>query len=174
MENATTTRPEANEYAPYFEKYVSLVPADDVLATLSRQLEDTLATLRSIPEEKADSRYAEGKWSIKELVGHMADCERIFGYRALCFARNDQTPLPGFEQDDYVKGGNFDEHRLNDLIEELELARKANLSLFRHLNPEAWTRTGDANGSQASVRAIAYIMAGHETHHMRILRERYL
>jgi hypothetical protein len=107
-------------------------------------------------------------------VGHLVDSERVFGYRALRFARNDQTPLPGFEQDDYVSNGGFGERRLSDLIEELEHVRKASLSFFRHLDEEAWARTGSANDSLISVRAIAYIIAGHEMHHMRVLRERYL
>jgi uncharacterized damage-inducible protein DinB len=175
MENGTHARPETDEYVPYYQKYISLVPEEtDVLTTLDRQFENTLATLRSIPEERGDFRYAEGKWSIKELVGHLTDSERIFGYRALRFARNDQTPLPGFEQDDYVSNGRFGERRLSDLVEELEHLRRANLSLFRHLDSEAWMRRGDANGSLISVRAIVYIVAGHEIHHMRILRERYL
>jgi uncharacterized damage-inducible protein DinB len=174
MENSPTTRPETNEYAPYYEKYVSLVPEGDVVATLGQQLESTLATLRGITDEQADSRYAEGKWSIKELLGHIIDTERIFGYRALRFARNDQTPLSGFEQDGYVASARFGERRLSDLAEEFEHVRRANLALFRHLDTEAWARSGEASDNQVSVRALAHIIAGHETHHMRILRERYL
>lgn len=174
MENITATRPEANEYAPDFGRYISLVPAGDVVATLSRQLEETLATLRGIGEEQADSRYAEGKWSIKELVGHVIDGERIFAYRALRFARNDQTPLPGFEQDDYINNARFGDYQLSELIEEFEHVRKATLSLFRHLDAGAWSRQGSANDALVSVRALAYIIAGHEAHHMNILRERYL
>lgn len=174
MENATNARPAAGEYAPYYERYISLVPAGDVVATLGQQLEETLTLLGSIPEEKADSRYAPGKWSIKELVGHVIDGERIFGYRALRFARNDQTPLSGFEQDDYVSNGGFGERRLSDLAEEFAHVRRANLYMLRGLSAEAWRRQGDANGQMVSVRALAHIIAGHETHHMRILRERYL
>jgi uncharacterized damage-inducible protein DinB len=174
MENPSTTRPAASEYAPYYEKYTSLVPAGDIVDTLNSQLESTLSTLRAITEEQGDSRYAEGKWSIKELLGHIIDAERIFSYRALCFARGDRTPLNGFEQDDYVAGGNFSERSISDLIEEFEHVRRANLSLFRHLNTEAWMRSGEASDNQVSVRALAHIIAGHETHHMRILRERYL
>lgn len=174
MESPSTIRPETSEYASDFEKYVSLVPAGDVVDTLNSQLDGTLSTLRGITEEQADSRYAEGKWSIKELLGHIIDAERIFGYRALRFARGDQTPLSGFEQDDYVAGGNFGERRMSDLIEEFEHIRRANLLLFRHLNTEAWMRSGAANDNQISVRALAHIIAGHEAHHMRILRERYL
>lgn len=174
MENIADTRPRADEYAPSYSQYVSRVPEGNVLATLGEQLESTLAVLRNIPEEKGNSRYAEGKWSIKELVGHMVDAERIFGYRLLRFARNDQTPLPGFEQDDYVANGGFDKCRLSDLVEELEHVRKSNLSLLRNLDAEAWQRRGDANGQPVSVRALAHIIAGHEAHHMEILRTRYL
>jgi uncharacterized damage-inducible protein DinB len=174
MESPSMTRPDASEYASYFEKYTSLVPAGDIVETLSRQLESTLSTLRGITEEQSDSRYAEGKWSIKELLGHIIDGERIFSYRALRFARGDRTPLSGFEQDDYVAGGNFAERSMSDLIEEFEHVRRASLSLFRHLNAEAWTRNGEASDNQISVRALAHIIAGHETHHIRILRERYL
>ena len=174
MEHVAIAPPEAGEYAPYYERYISLVTGGDVVAALSQQLESTLDTLRGISEEQADSRYAEGKWSVKELVGHVIDTERIFGYRALRFARNDQTPLSGFEQDDYVDNAGFGACSLSDLIEELEHVRRANLLMFRHLDREAWQRQGEASGQQVSVRALAYIIAGHETHHMRVMRERYL
>lgn len=174
MENVNIARPDKSEYAPDYEKYMALVPEGDVIATLSRQLETTLDTLRSIPEEKANSRYAEGKWSVKELIGHVIDSERIFGYRALRFARNDQTPLPGYEQDDYVNNARFGELSLNALAEELEHLRKANLCLFRQFDAETWQRQGEANEQKASVRALAHIIAGHEAHHMQILRTRYL
>lgn len=170
----TSKRPATTEYATYYERYVSLVPEGDILDTLRRQLESTLELLRGIDEEKSDSRYAEGKWSIKELVGHVTDGERIFGYRALRFARGDETPLPGFEQDDYVSNGNFADYSLSELAAEFELVRLANLSLFRHLDEAAWERSGEASENLVSVRALAYLLAGHEAHHMRILRERYL
>ncbi|HEY0385798.1 MAG TPA: DinB family protein [Pyrinomonadaceae bacterium] len=174
MENITAARPASIEYAPYYGKYISLVPEGDVVVSLSRQLESTLAVLQEIPEERADTRYAEGKWSIKELLGHISDTERIFGYRALRFARNDQTPLSGFEQDGYVLNSNFGAYRLSELADEFAHVRRANLSLFRHLDREAWLRSGEASGAQVSVRALAYIIAGHEAHHIQILRERYL
>lgn len=174
MENIAHARPGADEYAPYYSKYISRVPEGDVISILSQQLESTLAVLRNITEEQANSRYAEGKWSIKELIGHLTDSERIFGYRALRFARNDQTPLPGFEQDDYVANAGFDKCSLSNLVEELEHVRRSNLSLLRNLDAEAWQRRGDANSQEVSVRALAYIIAGHETHHMEILRTRYL
>lgn len=166
--------PEATEYAPYYGKYVSLVPEGDILATLSEQMEETLRTLRGIDEEKAAYRYAPGKWSVKELVGHMIDAERIFAYRALRFARNDATELPGFEQDDYIRHAAFDGCPLEELAREFELVRGGSLLLFRHLKEEAWQRRGRASNAEVTVRALAYIMAGHERHHMEILKARYL
>jgi uncharacterized damage-inducible protein DinB len=174
MQNAAATQPQTTEYAPYYGKYTALVPEGDILETLSSQLENTLSTLRALSEEQAASRYAPGKWSIKEVVGHMIDGERIFTHRALRFARNDSTPLPGFEQDDYVGAGNFDRRSINDLIEEFEQVRRATLCLLRSLDEEAWLRRGIASEAEVSVRALAYITAGHETHHMQIIRERYL
>lgn len=174
MQSITATQPEANEYAPYYGKYVVLVPQGDVVATLSRQLEETLAVLGGLSEAQGDSRYEPGKWSIKELVGHITDSERIFGQRAFRFARGDEQPLPGFEQDDYVRAAGFDNRQLKDLIEEFELVRRANLSLFRSLDESAWLRRGTASDAQVSVRALAYIMAGHVVHHLNILRTRYL
>jgi uncharacterized damage-inducible protein DinB len=174
MPSVTATQPDANEYAQYYGKYISLVPAGDVVATLSRQLDDTLSLLRGLSEEQAESRYAPGKWSIKEVVGHMLDTERIFGHRAFRFARGDQQPLPGFEQDPYVVAADFGHRPLNELAAEFEHLRRANLYLLGSLDEEAWLRRGVASDNEVSVRALAYIMAGHEAHHMRIVRERYL
>jgi len=169
-----TNRPEATEYAPYYGKYVSLVAGDDILAALSDQLSVTLALLGSVPESQAGFRYAAGKWSMKELLGHVIDGERIFAYRALRFARNDRTPLPGFEQDDYIRNASFDACSLAALAAEFESVRRATLFLFRHLDGEAWMRRGVASESEVSVRALAYMIAGHELHHVGILRDRYL
>lgn len=174
MSAVISHRPASTEYAPYYERYVSLVLDDDIVPILNRQVESSVLLLRSIPESQAGSRYAPGKWSIKELVGHMVDCERIFGYRALTFARNDATPIPGFEQDDYVAAAEFDRYPLSELTTEFEYLRRSNVQLFKHLDADAWTRKGVANGNAVSVRALAYIMAGHEAHHMGVLRERYL
>ncbi len=174
MPDSIITPPSATEYAPYYGKYVSLVPPGNILHTLGLQLNDTLALLRSIPESLGDARYAPDKWSIKELVGHMSDTERIFGYRALRFARNDQTTLPGFEQNGYVNSAAFDECLLSDLASEFGFIRQSNISLFRQLKQEAWERTGIASESLVSVRALAYIIAGHEIHHRNILRANYL
>ena len=164
--------PDSTEYAPYFGKYISLV-AGDVVAALEDQPRETLALL-SLSEEQGDYRYAPGKWSVKEMLGHMIDTERVFSYRALCFARNDQTPLASFEQDDYVRYGDFTDRRLSDLTEEFVCVRRSTVWLFRTLSAEAWMRLGVASGNPVSVRAIAYIIAGHELHHRTILKEKYL
>jgi hypothetical protein len=167
-------RPNSDEYAPYYEKYVSLAARGDITATLNQQLGSTLNLLRGIDETQAGRRYAPDKWSIKELVGHVIDTERIFSYRALRFARNDQSPLSGFEQDDYVKTANFDGRLLSDLASEFEYVRRSNIELFKSLSEDAWSRRGTANAVEVSVRALAFIMAGHEAHHVQILKTRYL
>lgn len=174
MTEQITERPEESEYAPYYHGYISNVPEGNILTILESELDDTLALLAGISEEQAEHRYAPGKWSIKEVVGHMADGERIFGSRAHRISRNDATPLPGFDENAYVAEGNFGAYTLSELAEELALLRRANLSLFRHLSPEAWVRIGVANGRQVSVRAVAFILAGHEMHHKEIIRSRYL
>ena len=168
------TKPAPAEYAPSYEKYISLVPEADILTVLAEQLDSTLSLLRGIPEERSNHRYAPGKWSIKELVGHLIDSERVFSYRALRIACNDKTPLPGFEQDDYVANANFDARRLADLADEFEQVRKSNLQLFKPLEDAAWLRMGVANNTDVSVRALAFIIAGHAEHHLSILRTRYL
>ena len=166
--------PAPTEYASYYGRYVSLVPEQDILATLRQQLDGTLDLLGGLSETQGDSRYAPDKWSIKELVGHIIDAERIFTYRALRFARNDKTPLPGFDQDEFARYATFGACRLADLASELEHVRWASLHLFGHLDGAAWLRTGIASESEVSVRALAYITAGHERHHVEILRTRYL
>jgi uncharacterized damage-inducible protein DinB len=174
MSATTPARPDTNEYAPYYQKYVSLVPAGDIIETLQSQSTDTLSLLRSVSEERASSRYEPGKWSVKEVVGHIIDSERIFSYRALRFARDDRTPLPGYEQDDYARTGNFDARTLADLATDFESARASTIALLRSFDGDAWQRRGAANDNEVSVRALAHIIAGHELHHVGILRERYL
>jgi hypothetical protein len=166
--------PEPSEFAPYFAKYISLVGGHDVVAALEDQPRETLALISGLTEEQGDYRYAPGKWSIKEMLGHIIDAERIFSYRALRIARNDPTPLASFEQDDYVRTGNFGDCRLGDLIEEFIAVRRATVWLFRQLSADAWMRRGIASDNPVSVRAIAYIITGHELHHRRILQEKYL
>jgi hypothetical protein len=174
MSAASPTRPARDEYAPDYEGYVSLVPAGDVVDALERQIEGTLALLRSVPEGRANDAYEPGKWSVKELVGHLTDSERVFTYRALRVARGDRTPLPGYEQDDYVRAADFNARSLADIASDFERVRAATVSLFRSFDAEAWRRRGIANDNEVSARALAYIIAGHELHHINILRERYL
>src|SRR5215813_8457252 len=131
-----TTRPETTEYAPYYEQYIRLVPDGPIIETLSRQLADTVNLLSTIPEPRANHRYAPEKWSIKEVIGHVVDSERIFGYRALRFARGDQTALAGFEQDGYVQHSHFDQRKLKDILEEFDHVRRANLYLFKGFSEE--------------------------------------
>ena len=170
----TISKPDETEYLPYYGRYISLVPDGSILTLLSSQLDETLALLRNIPEAQAGFRYAPDKWSIKQLVGHVIDTERIFAYRALRFARNDQTPLSGYEQDDYVRNASFDNCSLGELAAEFESVRRSTLFLLKHLDEDAWLRRGLASGSEVSVRALAYIIAGHELHHREVLRSRYL
>ncbi len=168
------TKPDSTEYAPYFEKYISLVPEGAIAVTLGNQIESTLSLIRSLSDAQGDLRYAPGKWSVKEVIGHLIDAERIFAYRALRFARNDATPLPGFDENGYVANAGFGSRSLADLAEEFEHTRKSNVSLFKHLDGVSLLRRGAANDNEISVRAIAYIVAGHELHHVGILRSRYL
>lgn len=166
-------RPDSTEYLPYYGKYISMVMGEDILSTLQEQADDTSALLMSVGEEKGDFRYAPRKWSAKEVVGHIIDTERIFAYRALRISRNDATPMEGFEQDDYVRNGPFQNTRLRDLAQEFACVRHSTLYLFRSLGPDAWQRRGVANKGDVSVRALAYITAGHELHHRKILKELY-
>ncbi|HXZ78862.1 MAG TPA: DinB family protein [Terriglobales bacterium] len=174
MSQAAIDRPQANEYNEYYSRYISLVPQQDILLTLERQLPETVKLLRNVGEDRGGYRYAPDKWSIKQVIGHLADTERVFAYRALRISRNDSTPIEGFEQDDYVLYGPFQQCRLADLVSEFEHIRHSTLDLFRNLDPQAWTRRGVANKNEVSVRAIAYILAGHELHHRKILQEKYL
>jgi len=167
-------RPQPGDYAPYYEKYITLVQSDDILAALEDQRRQTLLLLSGRPETDGDLRYAPGKWSVKELLGHLNDTERIMSYRALRIARGDTTPMEGFEQDDYVRNGPFGRVPLSDLIEDFIAVRRATVSLFRDLDEAAWSRRGVANKSEVTVRALAYIIAGHELHHRRILEDKYL
>ena len=170
MNNA---RPSPGDYAPYAERYILLVTGDNILAALTAQLKQTATLLSGRGERDGNFRYAPDKWTVKEVVGHVADTERIFAYRAMRIARGDQTPLEGFEQDDYVRGARFGARKLADLVEEYADVRQASLALFRSLDEEAWLRRGVANGNPVTVLALAYLIAGHELHHRKILDERY-
>ena len=174
MTLAVISRPGTDEYAPYYGTYIGKVPDGDLRAYFSSQLAETLALLRSIPEARGRHRYAPDKWSIKGVMGHLVDSERIFSYRALRIGRGDETPLPGFEQNDYVPTGNFDARTLSDLADEFAAVRQATIHLFAHLDETALERRGTASGKPVSVRALGYIIAGHERHHVGIIQTRYL
>ena len=169
----TIARPEPGEYAPYYERYISLVAGTDILGTLDSQRRQTMLLLSGRDESDGDYRYAPDKWSTKEVLGHVCDTERVFAYRALRIARGDQTPLPGFEQDDYVKNGPFARAPLAEIIEDYIAVRRATLTLLRNLDEAAWGRRGVASKNEVTVRALAYMIAGHELHHRRILEEKY-
>jgi len=166
-------RPEASEHSAYFGRYISLVSDADILTVLQTQWSETAALLRGLSEKDGGVRYAPDKWSVREVLGHMNDTERIFAYRALRIARADKTPLAGFEQDDYVLAGGFEKRALADLCDEFDAIRKSSLFLFRGLEEAAWMRQGTASDNVLSVRALAYMIAGHELHHRRILLEKY-
>jgi hypothetical protein len=179
--NSTATaslRPQPGEYAPDCDRYISLVPGNvqgnGILTALEDQRRQMLLLLSGRTEADGDLRYAPDKWSLREVLGHINDTERIMSYRALRIARGDQTPLEGFEQDDYVRNGAFARRLLDGLIEDYIAVRQATLSLFRNLEEPAWTRRGVANKNEVTVRALAYIIAGNELHHRRILEEKYL
>jgi uncharacterized damage-inducible protein DinB len=174
VHTAIPSFPEASEYAPYYGKYIALVPDRNVVETLEAQMNETVALLSSLTEAQATHRYAPGKWTLKQVLGHVSDSERIFAYRILRISRGDQTPIEGFEQDDYVRTGPFDRMPLAALIDEFQAVRRATVALIRPLDRDAWTRRGIANKNEISVRALAYIIAGHELHHRNILRSHYL
>jgi hypothetical protein len=166
-------RPQPTEYDPYYDRYISLVTGDNILDILDDQRRKMVLLLSGRSEADGDLRYAPGKWTVKQLLGHINDAERIFACRALCFARADARPLNGFDQEPYVNGGDFDRCTLESLIEDFIAVRRASVALFRNLSPEAWQRRGVASEKEVSVRALAYLIAGHDLHHRRILEERY-
>jgi hypothetical protein len=173
MSETVPSRPHPSEYDAYVEEYVSEVPEAEILPVLAAQPEEVRRALAAVGEERAGFRYAAGKWSIREVVGHLADAERLFAYRALCFARGDGQSLPGFDENGYVAEARFDRLPFGELIDEFGTLRQGTLHLLRHLPAEAWPRGGTANGRAITVRALAYVMAGHVRHHLKVLRDRY-
>jgi uncharacterized damage-inducible protein DinB len=167
-------RPSPLEYDPYYEGYVSLVPDGDIISILAAQPTELQDALMALPEEKGDFAYAEGKWTIKELLGHIIDGERIFGYRILRVSRGDATPIEGFDQEIYIENARSNTRSFGELLEEFNLVRRANLMAMNHYTDEDWSRTGVANNAAVSTRALAYIMAGHVRHHLRVLQDHYL
>src|SRR5438045_2709260 len=167
-------RPQPSEHPPYFSRYIDLVPEDDIIRAIEAQGRETAALLSLVGEEKAAFRYAPEKWSVKQVIGHMTDTERVFAYRLMSIARGETTALPGFDENTYVQNAGFDDRPLTELLDALESTRGATLALLRGMPAEAWTRVGTANENPTSARALAYMIVGHERHHLRVLRERYL
>jgi len=167
-------RPESNEYAPSYQTYISEVKTGDLIGALTKGEEETIRFILSIPSDRLDYRYAAGKWSIKEIVVHLMDVERIFTYRALRFSRNDDTALPGFDENEYIPGSNASERSLQSLLDEYTALRRSTIEFFKNITPEMSLRTGISNGKEVSVRALGYIIPGHEIHHLTVIRERYL
>lgn len=171
---AAIPRPDPQECGDYLARYLEYVPAGDVLGILADQHDELLDQLDSLPEELGAHRYAEGKWSIKDVVCHLVDTERLFTLRALWFARGAREPQPGMDQDGWAAAAGADSRTLDDLLDEYRAVRASTLHLFRGLDADAWTRRGTANGVEIPVSAYPFILAGHERHHLDVLRERYL
>ena len=167
-------RPNETEYAPYYQDYVDQVSESDIMAVLRGELDELDVLLSRVASDKETFAYADGKWSIREIIGHLIDGERVFGYRALCIARGEKQNLPGFDQNDYMLTAPYNHIELEDLLSELRLVRLSNMAMFRSLDEQAWNRVGTANGNEITVRALAFIMGGHVRHHMNVLKERYL
>jgi hypothetical protein len=167
-------RPSVGDYGAYYQTYIDLVEGEDHLAALASEAERTQEILRGVPEERGGHRYAVGKWSLKEVLGHILDCERIFTMRALCIARGESQSLPGFEQDDYVAQGGFDGLAVTDLASQLGHQRTGTLDVFASLDAASLDRRGTANDQPLTPRAVAFILVGHERHHVDVLQRRYL
>ena len=166
-------RPGPTEYIPYFDRYISLVTEEDVLGLLEHQIVEIRALLEPLSPERSQFRYADGKWSVRAMVDHLIDAERLFGYRAFCVSRGETQSLPGFDQNDYASRSNADRVDLSALLDEWEAVRRGNLMTMRRFSDEAWRRVGSADGGPISTRALAFILAGHIRHHQRVLVDSY-
>jgi hypothetical protein len=166
-------RPAPSEYFTHFERYVSLVGEADVVPAMRAQAQELRSRLDALTESQAGFRYAPGKWTTRETLGHVIDCERIFGYRALCLARGESQSLPGFEQDDFAAVAGHDAIPLTELVDEFTALRASHLHMFAHFDAQAWTRMGLVNGNPTSARAMAFVIVGHARHHVNVLRDRY-
>ena len=167
-------KPLTNEYPVYFQKYIDLISSEDILHVLAEQIKEIQELISTISAEKENYRYAAGKWTPKEVIGHLIDTERIMAYRALRFARKDKTPLVGFEENNYVENANFNKRTIYDLAHSFGLVRESNIDLFKHFDEAALNETGNANGNNVSVRAILFMIAGHTKYHVTIIRTKYL
>jgi hypothetical protein len=166
-------RPAESEYAPFYAGYIAKIGGVEVLDLLERQSEQLRNLASAASPEQQEYRYASGKWSVREVVGHLIDGERVFGHRAFRIGRGDQTPLPGFDENEYVAASGYHHRDLASLAEEFALVRAANLAILKNLSEEDWRHIGTANGYPVSVRALAFIMAGHVEHHVALLGDRY-
>jgi hypothetical protein len=166
-------KPGDNEYAEYYGPYVALVAESDILGALAGQPDDLAQLVSRVRPGRESYRYAEGKWGIREVIGHLIDAERVFGFRAFCFSRGEQAPLPGFDENDYVRQSHYDARPLNELMAEFRTVRQGNIAFLRGLNEKEWAQLGTASTKLVSVRALAYIMVGHARHHGNVLRDRY-
>ena len=167
-------RPNASEYNPRYDRYIQLVPEENICIALAQQLHETVSFVHQVPEAIVDYRYAPGKWTTREVLGHILDTERILSFRLLSFARGDTTPLNRADEELYVKNGKFSRFPLLEWAEEYSLLRRSDIALVRHLPQEAWERTGTVSGLPISVRAVAYFMVGHERHHLQMIQNLYL
>ncbi|QYO67016.1 DinB family protein [Leptolyngbya sp. 7M] len=167
-------RPEKSEYAEFYTGYIDSVPEADVLSVLREQADELSSVFGNIPEERGNYAYQNGKWTVKQLLGHLIDGERVFGYRLHRFSHGDPTPLAGFDQDVFVTNGRSNVRSIADLLDEFITQRRSNLALIASLSDEDWDLRGTASGAEVTVRALAFIMAGHVRHHLRIINERYL
>jgi len=167
------TRPYLSDFPTFYQGYVDTVDSDNILETLRQQRDKTTSFFKSVSDEKANYAYAEGKWTVKEVLGHMVDSERVFVFRALSFARGEEQSLPGFDENTYVPAGKFGDRTLQSLIDEYTSVREATLTFFNNLRDEDWAKTGIANNGNFTVNSLAYIIAGHNEHHLKILAERY-
>lgn len=173
LSTLTVPRPSADESIPYYHSYIGKVPGENLGQQLTAQLDELERLFENVTDRAALARYADGKWSVKEVVGHLSDAERIFSYRLMRIARGDGTPLPGFDENAYVPAGEFDRRPLRDILDELRAIRLSTAALMEGVPPESWARRGMANGKPISARALAYIIIGHMNHHMGTLRELY-
>jgi len=166
-------RPQTGDFHPYYKGYIDLVEGEDILYILNEQSKETQQLLDSFSLKKGNYTYAEGKWTVKEIIGHLIDSDRVFAFRALSIARGEKKSLPGFDQNEYVRLANFHNRDLFDLTYEFRLLRESNLLFFRGLDESNWQNRGVANNSEITVLAIMFIIAGHQKHHCKILKEKY-
>lgn len=174
MHYQTIQKPGADKYDSYFQRYTDLVPDETIIQTLDDQLNEAMSIYNGIENSKIDYRYAAGKWSVKELIIHILDTERIFVYRALRISRKDKTPMEGFEQDEYINNINWENYPFSSVLEEYELVRKHTILFFNNMTNEMLEQTGISSDMNMAVSAIPFILAGHERHHLNILKSRYL